>query len=117
MAECPFCNDLLGPNDFLPGQGAICPRCGNRIATPVWTRPPVPPLPPASALPSPAPAPRKNQDREPPVAIDRESDDEDAVEPRRSLVAQLRHLDGGTLAALVVGSLALLVASLPALSF
>ncbi len=29
--ECPFCHEILGPKDFLPGIGAICPCCTQRI--------------------------------------------------------------------------------------
>src|SRR5947209_6250910 len=30
-SECPFCGELLGVNDFLPGIGALCPRCRQRV--------------------------------------------------------------------------------------
>ena len=116
MTECPFCNGLLGPGDFLPGKGAVCPTCGNRVAPAVRARavtaPPQPPLAPG-LLP---PLPEDDGEPSPFVPTRPPAEVEDEPEPPVSFLPWLRHLDGGTLAAFVVGSVALLLASVPFLS-
>jgi hypothetical protein len=120
MTECPFCNTLLGRNDFLPVKGAVCPTCGNQVAAGVLAKRPA-----ASTLESAVPGPSS-----PPVpgggpgaagvpagrtipgpVVEENDPDTDA-----SLAARLLHLDPITRAALVAGSVALLLASIPSLS-
>src|SRR5438874_4500931 len=129
MAECPFCGELLGPNDFLPGKGAVCPRCGNRIAALAMARspgpataPPAQPRPASSPVtasrPASSPVKRSKPAQAPaPVAQPVADESEDEPEPGTSFLARLRHVDAGTLLALFVGSAALLLASIPPASF
>jgi hypothetical protein len=39
MAECPFCKEKVGANDFLPSEGAACSACGNRPLSPPQPEP------------------------------------------------------------------------------
>lgn len=121
MAECPFCGELLGPNDFLPGKGAVCPRCGNRVAAPTFARPAAPPTPSPAVTAHPSPAAKRSKPakaRAPVVQAPVEEDDEQSEAPSRTpFLTRLRNLRAGTVAALLVGSVALCLASIPPLSF
>lgn len=39
MAECPFCKEKVGANDFLPSEEAVCTVCGNRPLLPTPSEP------------------------------------------------------------------------------
>jgi hypothetical protein len=95
MIRCPHCGDLLGPNDFAPGKATLCPRCGGKVVAPSQGAAPPPPSSPSAPT----------------------DDDDDTPESELTLRDRLGRLPLGLLAALLLGSLALLFASLPPLSF
>jgi len=132
--HCPFCNDLLGLNDFVPGQGAICPCCRNRVTVEDLKR--------AAASASTAtkqdsvvprangnnlvevPAAKTNPlpDKEQPPRQDRADEEElegeeESARGDSPLSRLLRQFDGVTLGAFVAGSVAFFLASIPSLSF
>lgn len=90
MAECPFCKEEVGANDFLPAEGAVCSACGNRS--------PSPPPEPRSVPAAPREIVSADEDDEPP-----------------SLRERLRKLDVGSALAFLCFSEALLLVSFSAL--
>ena len=117
MTECPFCNDLLGPADLLPGRGAICPRCGKWIAPGVLARAATASSPPPDAVRPPPPLPKQPARGDAGLAAGKPGAGVDEPEPPDSAIPWLRRLDAGTAAALLVGSLAVVLASVPSLGF
>jgi hypothetical protein len=118
IAECPFCNEILSPDDFRHGPKSTCPRCGNSI-----TRPARPPGK-AASLPNPDPSPPPARRPKPPprpsvtaLDADVEEQDEETPDSGGSFLAQLRRLDPGTLAVFLLGSTALVLASVPGAAF
>jgi hypothetical protein len=115
MAECPFCSAPLSTNDILRGKLKVCPRCAKPLALGgpvVKTAAPapmpeyVPPPSHARSQPSPVQA-AEPPEMETPAVPERED------EPRISPLQRLANLDGPTLAAFVLGSVGLFLASVP----
>jgi hypothetical protein len=120
--ECPSCGDMLGAKDFLPKQGATCPRCGAQVEFVVLQR--------ARQAARAAASAEKIVPDEPPTPEPVEAPPEEA--PPLPLAAALPGLpsglddgaDGtlkriglGALVAFAAGCLGLLVASLPWVGF
>lgn len=63
MAECPFCKERVGTNDFLPSEEAACSACGQRplappLSDPWWvSAPPLEPIKTNALLSNPTPEP------------------------------------------------------------
>lgn len=143
MPECPFCKEKVGPNDFLPSEGATCSACGNRplappSSDPWWLSAPplqsmdsktVSPEPKEQAI-TPPPEPTKPEitptatalPPPPPRMIPGQSRlpprkvtaDHDDDEPS-SLLYQVRNLDFGSALAFLCFSVALLLRSFDSL--
>src|SRR5690349_10264330 len=111
MAECPVCDEQLSAKDFLPGQGAVCPRCAYRITANALTRPLAPAAHPSGPSRLATPPPQRSDPGVARAPVVQTTEDWDEDEASTTFLGRLRHLDGGTLAALFVGSLALLLAS------
>lgn len=131
MAECPFCKEKVGANDFLPSEEAACSECGKHSslapsAEPWWVaaaareqigsaaapQPPskatLPPKPfepqpvPKVADPPPPPVPSTNSRL--PARAEAADDDEEPT----SWLDRLRRLDYGSVLAFLCFSVALL---------
>jgi hypothetical protein len=113
--ECPFCHDLLGENDFLPGSGAICPRCKQPVPLTALIRPAAAGVRKAGPKLPVRPTPPTDQDRD----ADDETDDEEGEfevhDPRTGWTWPT--IDLMTAAAFLAGCAAILFAAIPNLIF
>lgn len=132
MAECPFCFALLNTADILRGKLKACPRCGKSLAlgaadqpaaaapaAPPTTAPPAPlrpAVPPTAKLEQPVRAAPIRPPTPPPTRA-RNEDEQEAGAEQPSAIARLARMDGVTLAAFLLVSVASLLASIPPFEF
>jgi hypothetical protein len=120
MAKCPFCDNLLNAKEMLASGGASCPRCGSPL--PASLLPVIRPGPATAVRKQPVPAAATDLGRVRSAAgadantLPMPSVPANDSEPM-SHAGPLRSLDLGAAMAFVLGSVALLIASIPPVSF